>query len=71
MIWLWFVLSFLAGFIIAFFMVAGSVARMIFGTIRLNDGGSLYLEMDKNPKYLKDRKYAVFRVNIVDYTPHE
>lgn len=71
MFWLCMVISFLVGFIIAIFVFAGSVARMIFGTIRLDDGGSLYLEMDRNPKFLKERKYAVFKVNITDYTPHE
>lgn len=71
MFWLWITLSFIAGFIISLFIFAGSIARMIFGTIRLDDGGSLYLEMDRNPKYLRDRKYAVFRVQLTDWTPHE
>lgn len=71
MFWLWIILSFIVGFILALFIFAGTLVRMIFGTIRLNDGGSLYLEMDRNPKFLKERKYAVFKIDMVDYTPHE
>jgi hypothetical protein len=46
-------------------MFAGALASMVFGTIKINDGGSLYVDMDRNPEKIKDRKYVVFKVNMV------
>lgn len=61
----------LLGWFIGLIMFAGALSSMVFGTIKVDDGNSLYLEMDRNPKKIKERKYIVFKVKMVELPPHE
>jgi len=63
--WYLYVLCILLGWFLGLIMFAGALASMVFGTIKINDGGSLYVDMDRNPEKIKDRKYVVFKVNMV------
>jgi len=63
--WYLYVLCILLGWFLGLVMFAGALAAMVFGTIKMNDGGSLYLDMDRNPEKIKERKYVVFKVDMV------
>ena len=69
--WYLYVVCLLLGWFVGLIMFAGCLSSMVFGTIKVDDGGSLYVDMDRNPEKIKERKYVVFKVKMVKLPPHE
>ena len=70
------VLGLAIGIFIGMFMFAFYMVSITYGQLRIadaNDGDDpyLYLELDKKPTDITDRKYVVFRVNPNKITPRE
>ena len=66
MTWLWMLIGgVLIGFVAGCIVSAAVDKKKVFGTIRCDDGNSLYLVMEKDPEDLRNVNKAVFNIDMV------
>ena len=65
MSWLWMLIGGIAiGFLLGCIVCVCVDRKNIYGTIKIDDGSSLYLVMEKSPSELKKAEYAMFKVDM-------
>lgn len=68
MFWLWMLIGGIAiGFVIGCITCVVVDRKRIYGTIRSDDGTSLYLVMKRPPEELKKTTYALFEVDLISH----